>query len=180
MGAAHEAQPCSWRCSSPPSRRSSRLFYRQFVLLKNDREPAASRRVACAARRRDWESRDPARGRQSLAIRRAKRAVVAASGGTREQQLGETGSLAALATIAGSMEDAQGRFNLRNLVDNGQVIERELDALRRLVSLLQLPEQTADLIALRMAQALPAPTGTDSANPTDAGCASATNLVRCR
>ena len=66
------------------------------------------------------------------------------------------------------MEDAQGRFNLRNLVDNGQVIERELDALRRLVSLLQLPEQTADLIALRMAQALPAPTGTDSANPTDA------------
>jgi general secretion pathway protein K len=75
---------------------------------------------------------------------------------TRLDQLGETASLASLASIAGSMEDAQGRLNLRNLVENGQVVERELQALRRLVSLLQLPEQTADLIALRMAAALTA------------------------
>ena len=59
------------------------------------------------------------------------------------------------------MEDAQGRFNLRNLVENGQVLERELQALQRLASLLQLPEQTADLIALRMAQALPAAVAPD-------------------
>jgi len=87
---------------------------------------------------------------------------------TRLDQLGETGSLASLATIAGSMEDAQSRYNLRNLVENGQVVERELQALRRLVSLLQLPEQTADLIALRMAQAIPAvvPDQEEARSPT--------------
>jgi general secretion pathway protein K len=58
------------------------------------------------------------------------------------------------------MEDAQGRFNLRNLVENGQIVDKELESLRRLASLLELPTQTADLIAERMLQAH-APTGGD-------------------
>ena len=56
------------------------LFYRQFVLLRtieNQQLTSQSRLLLRGAL--DWESRDPARGRQSLAIRRAKRAVVAAS-----------------------------------------------------------------------------------------------------
>ena len=57
------------------------LFYRQFVLLRtieNQQLTSQSRLLLRGAL--DWESRDPARGRQSLAIRRAKRAVVAAFG----------------------------------------------------------------------------------------------------
>ena len=58
---------------------------------------------------------------------------------TRLDQLGETSALASMASIAGSMEDAQSRFNLRNLVENGQLIESEVEALRRLCELLQVP-----------------------------------------
>jgi general secretion pathway protein K len=61
-----------------------------------------------------------------------------------------------MALIAGSMEDAQSRYNLRNLVENGQIVESEVEALRRLCGLLQVAEQTADLIAQRMQEALPA------------------------
>lgn len=82
---------------------------------------------------------------------------------TRLDQLGETSVLASQASIAGGIEDAQGRLNLRNLVGaDGQVVQRDLLALRRLAQLLQLPEQTADLIAVCMAAALAPP-------PADAG-----------
>jgi general secretion pathway protein K len=77
---------------------------------------------------------------------------------TRLDQLGETSPLAARASIAGQIEDAQARFNLRNLVNpDGQINERERDALRRLCNTLRVPDATADLVALRMQQALPAP-----------------------
>ena len=73
---------------------------------------------------------------------------------TRLDQLGESSTLAAQASIAGSIEDAQSRFNLRNLVaDDGQVAERELEALKRLCELLGVPTVNAELIALRMKQA---------------------------
>ncbi len=39
---------------------------------------------------------------------------------TRLDQFGETSVLASQASIAGSMEDAQSRLNLRNLIDNGR------------------------------------------------------------
>lgn len=88
---------------------------------------------------------------------------------TRLDQLGETATLAAQATIAGNIEDAQSRMNLRNLVGtDGLVVEKELFALRRLANILSVPEQTADLIAVRMAEALQPranPSGTGS--PTD-------------
>jgi general secretion pathway protein K len=63
--------------------------------------------------------------------------------------------LASQASIAGSIEDAQARMNLRNLISaDGLIVRRELEALRRLAQLLGVPEQTADLIALRMQAAL--------------------------
>lgn len=133
------------------------LFYRQFVLLRtieNQQLTSQSRLLLRGAL--DWGRailREDANRSQYDALSEPWSQPLAE---TRLDQLGETASLAALATIAGSMEDAQSRLNLRNLVENGQVVEKELQTLRRLVSLLQLPEQTADLIALRMAQAIPA------------------------
>jgi len=75
---------------------------------------------------------------------------------TRLDQLGETSVLASQASIEGSIEDAQSRLNLRNLIENGQIVEAEVNALRRLCQLLDVPDQTADLIAERMQRALPA------------------------
>jgi len=73
---------------------------------------------------------------------------------TRLDQLGESSTLAAQASIAGSIEDAQSRFNLRNLTgDDGQIVERELEALKRLCDLLGVPTVNAELIALRMKEA---------------------------
>jgi len=77
---------------------------------------------------------------------------------TRLDQLGETSTLAAQASIAGGIEDAQSRLNLRNLVSgDGQINTRERDSLRRLASLLKVPEQAADLITLYMQEALARP-----------------------
>jgi general secretion pathway protein K len=74
---------------------------------------------------------------------------------TRLDQLGETSALASQASIAGGIEDAQSRLNLRNLVSADlQIVRRELLVLRRLAQMLGVPEQTADLIALRMQQSL--------------------------
>jgi general secretion pathway protein K len=81
---------------------------------------------------------------------------------TRLDQLGESSTLAAQASIAGSMEDAQSRLNLRNLVgDDGQIVESELEALKQLCDLLNVPTANAELIALRMQEAF--------APETDAG-----------
>lgn len=74
---------------------------------------------------------------------------------TRLDQLGETSTLAAQASMAGGIEDAQARLNLRNLVAaDGRIVQRELAALRRLAQLLGVAEQTGDLIAVRMQSAL--------------------------
>jgi general secretion pathway protein K len=82
---------------------------------------------------------------------------------TRLDQLGESSTLAAQASIAGSIEDAQARLNLRNLVgDEGEIVVRELEALKRLCELLGLRPVTAELIALRMQQSF-APQATGDA-----------------
>jgi len=74
---------------------------------------------------------------------------------TRLDQLGETSTLASQASIAGGIEDAQSRLNLRNLIGpDGKIVQRELLVLRRLAQMLGLPEQTADLIAVRMQTSL--------------------------
>ncbi|HTT11878.1 MAG TPA: type II secretion system minor pseudopilin GspK [Burkholderiaceae bacterium] len=86
---------------------------------------------------------------------------------TRLDQLGETSALASQATMAGGMEDAQSRLNLRNLVGaDGQIVQRELLALRKLAQMLGIPEQTADLIALRVQLSLtPLPSDTGNSAP---------------
>ncbi len=148
----------------------SALFYRQFVLLRtieNQQLMSQSRLLLRGAL--DWGRailREDA-NRSSYDSLSEPWAQPLAE--TRLDQLGETSSLASQASIAGSMEDAQSRFNLRNLVENGQIVESELEALRRLCVLLQLPEQTAELVAVRMQQALPATTPDESGRMPDAG-----------
>jgi len=74
---------------------------------------------------------------------------------TKLDQLGESSALASQATMSGSMEDAQSRFNLRNLLrSDGSPDEAQSQVLTRLVSELQLPQPTADLISVYMAQAV--------------------------
>jgi general secretion pathway protein K len=135
----------------------SALFYRQFVLLRtieNQQLMTQSRLLLRGAL--DWGRailREDANRSSYDGLAEPWAQPLAE---TRLDQLGETSSLASQASIAGSMEDAQSRYNLRNLVENGQVLEPEVEALRRLCALLQIPEQTADLIAERMRLALPA------------------------
>jgi len=90
---------------------------------------------------------------------------------TRLDQLGESSTLAAQASIAGSIEDAQSRFNLRNLVgDDGEIVERELEALKRLCDLLGVHTVNAELVALRMKTAFaPASTGDSPGTGSAAG-----------
>jgi general secretion pathway protein K len=58
------------------------------------------------------------------------------------------------ATIEGQIEDAQGRFNLRNLVDaGGQINPSSLAALQKLCAILGLPTGYASMIAQQLAQA---------------------------
>jgi len=51
------------------------------------------------------------------------------------------------AFLAGEIIDAQSRYNLRNVVANGQIVPAELEALKRLCGLLGLPDDLASLIA---------------------------------
>ncbi len=88
---------------------------------------------------------------------------------TRLDQLGESSTLAAQASIAGSIEDAQSRLNLRNLVgDDGRIAERDLEALKRLCDLLSVPSVNAELIALRMREAFAPQADGDPAGATAA------------
>jgi general secretion pathway protein K len=127
------------------------LFYRQFVLLRtieNQQMISQSRLLLRGAL--DWGRailREDANRSSYDALSEPWAQPLAE---TRLDQLGETGSIASLASIAGSMEGAQGRYNIHNLVNNGEIVPKELESLRRLASLLQLPTQTADLIAERM------------------------------
>lgn len=146
------------------------LFHRQFVLLRtieNQQLMSQSRLLLRGAL--DWGRailREDANRSSYDALTEPWAQPLAE---TRLDQLGETSSLAALASIAGSIEDAQARLNLRNLIEQGLVVEKELLALRRLASLLQLPEQTADLIALRMAQSMPSMVPDDDGRMAEVG-----------
>lgn len=90
---------------------------------------------------------------------------------TRLDQLGESSTLAARAALSGSIEDAQSRYNLRNLViqvdGRWTVQESEAATLRRLCRVLDLPEAVADLVAghLQRAFTVPAPPA-EGAAPT--------------
>lgn len=80
---------------------------------------------------------------------------------TRLDQLGESSVLASRASLSGSIEDAQAKLNLRNLVGaDGEVDKSQLEALKRLCDILGVPTVTAELLALRIKEAFaPAATG---------------------
>ena len=88
---------------------------------------------------------------------------------TRLDQLGESATLASQASIAGGIEDAQSRLNLRNLLgDDGEIVEKELEVLKSLCELLGAPTVSAELIALRMKEAF-APQSADGDAGAKAG-----------
>jgi hypothetical protein len=113
------------------------LFWNQFVLLRtieNQQLVSQSRLLLRGAL--DWARailREDA-ARSNYDARTEPWATPLAP--TRLDQLGETSALASQATIEGDIDDAQARLNLRNLVGgDGQIVERELAALRRLCAL---------------------------------------------
>jgi len=53
-------------------------------------------------------------------------------------------------SLAGRIEDQQGRFNLNNLVKDGKLQEEQLARFRRLLSILALPAGLADALAERL------------------------------
>jgi general secretion pathway protein K len=83
---------------------------------------------------------------------------------TRLDQLGESSTLASQASIAGTIEDAQSKFNLRNLLGADDEIDAvQLEALKRLCELLDVPTVTAELIALRIQEAFATEAADDAA-----------------
>ncbi len=144
----------------------SGLFWQQFVLLRtieNQQLLAQSRLLMAGAL--DWARamlREDAMRSSHDGLDEFWAKGLAE---TRLDQLGESSVLAAQASIAGSIEDAQSRLNLRNLIDDsGEIIAAEVESLQRLCELLDAPKATAELIALRMKEAFaPATTGDNPA-----------------
>jgi general secretion pathway protein K len=142
----------------------SGLFWQQFVLLRTieNQQLIAQSRVLMAGAL-DWARamlrEDAMRSSHDGLDEFWARGLAE----TRLDQLGESSVLAAQASIAGSIEDAQSRLNLRNLVsDGGEIVEAELESLKRLCELLDVPLASAELIALRMQAAFaPAAAGAD-------------------
>jgi general secretion pathway protein K len=134
----------------------SGLFWRQFVLVRtieNQQLMSQSRLLLRGAL--DWAiailREDAARNRYTALTEPWAQPLAE----TRLDQLGESSALASQATMSGSIEDAQSRFNLRNLVSHGPdgpINKTEHDVLARLASELALPEPTADVISAYMVQ----------------------------
>lgn len=147
------------------------LFWSQFALFRTieNQELAAQSRLLLRGAV-DWARAILREDQRSSAQDSLAEPWSQGLAATRLDQLGETSELARRATIAGAIEDAQGRLNLRNLVGaDGGIDERELAALRRLADLLNLPAGTAELIAERMRSAQP---------PTTAGAPPAAEAPR--
>jgi general secretion pathway protein K len=75
--------------------------------------------------------------------------------------------------LAGEIRDEQAKFNLRNLVGAQGVNQRELDVLRRLLSLADVKVSLADSIAQRVLAALP---GAGGGAPSAIGLVSVDDL----
>ena len=145
----------------------SGLFWRQFVLVRtieNQQLMSQSRLLLRGAL--DWARsilREDAAHQPYVALSQPWAQPLAE---TRLDQLGESSALASQASMSGSMEDAQSRLNLRNLVGaNGSIDLAQHTVLANLVSELSLPAPTADLISAYVIQTSPfagaaPPTGT--------------------
>lgn len=139
------------------------LFWTQFVLLRtieNQQLVSQSRLLLRGAL--DWARAILREDARTTAFDSCDEPWAQRLQDTRLDQLGETSALASQASMSGDIEDAQSRFNLRSLVFEGKVSDIELEALQRLAQALDLPTQTADLIA---AQVLRSGINTDA--PTD-------------
>jgi general secretion pathway protein K len=141
----------------------SGIFWRQFVLLRtveNQQLMSQSRLLLLGAL--DWAQailrEDAARSTYDALSEPWAQPLAE----TRLDQLGESSALASQATMAGSIEDAQSRLNLHNLVRaDGSADPAQQAVLARLTELLGLPQATADLIGTYVSQAYVAvPTGT--------------------
>jgi general secretion pathway protein K len=144
----------------------SGLFWRQFVLVRtieNQQLISQSRLLLRGAL--DWARailREDAARTTYDALTEPWAQPLAE---TRLDQLGESSALASQASMSGSIEDAQSRLNLHNLVRaDGSPDEAQRAVLARLASELSLPEPTADLISayvveasVPIAAAVPAP-----------------------
>jgi general secretion pathway protein K len=132
----------------------SGLFWRQFVLVRtieNQQLISQSRLLLRGAL--DWAAsilrEDAALHGNYTALTEPWAQPLAE---TRLDQLGESSALASQASMSGSIEDAQSRLNLRNLLavrgDGSMSLDpAQHDVLARLASELSLPEPTADLIS---------------------------------
>lgn len=130
------------------------LFWRQFVLfrtIENQQTGAQARLLLHGAQ--DW-ARAILQDQTHPAFDSLSDAWAQPLAQTRLDQLGETAPLASQATLEGGIEDAQARFNLRNLIDaTGTVNPVQLQVLDKLATLLGAPGGTARLIAMYVAQA---------------------------
>lgn len=130
------------------------LFWRQYVLFRtveNQQTSAQARLLLHAAQ--DW-ARAILQDQTHPAYDALTDPWAQPLAQTRLDQLGETSPLAAQATLEGGIEDAQARFNLRNLIDgSGTINPVQLAAFDKLARLLGAPSGTARLVALYIAQA---------------------------
>jgi len=151
------------------------LFWRQFVLfrsIENQETDAQARLLLHGAQ--DW-ARTILQDQTHPTYDALTDPWAQPLAQTRLDQLGETAPLAAAATLEGGIEDAQARFNLRNLVDStGNINPVQLAILDKLASLLSAPSGTAQLIALYVAQAYAAGAPAVTAGSTAATVADAT------
>ncbi len=161
------------------------LFWRQFVVFRtvqNEQAGAQSRLLLHGAQ--DW-ARSILQDQTHPSYDTLSDSWAQPLAQTRLDQLGETAPLAMRATIEGGIEDAQGRFNLRNLVDGaGNINPGQLAVLEKLCGLLSAPAGTARLIAgdlaLAYAGSAPAPVivaGAAPAAPSTAVSPGATRLL---
>jgi general secretion pathway protein K len=131
----------------------SGLFWRQFVLIRtieNQQTVAQTRLLLRGAL--DW-ARAILRQQSHPTYDSLTDPWAQPLQETRLDQLGETSSLASQATISGFIEDAQARFNLRNLVAaDGSVNPTQLAVLSKLAAMESLPSQAAEAIAAYVAQ----------------------------
>ena len=142
------------------------LFWTQFVLLRtieNQQLVSQSRLLLRGAL--DWARAILREDARTTAVDGCDEPWAQRLQETRLDQLGETSALASLASMSGDIEDAQSRFNLRALVNDGKPFEPEIETFKRLVQALELPPQMADLIAARVVQSL-APIDEGSVTPT--------------
>lgn len=145
------------------------LFWRQYALLRTVENRQADAQAGLLLRGAlDW-ARAILQDQSHLTYDALSDPWAQPLARTRLADLGEDSPLAGEATLEGGIEDAQGRFNLRNLVGpGGEIVPSQVDALQRLADAVGAPPGTARLVASYLHACYVAdPTGTGVA--TDGG-----------